>query len=332
MKRYRKLTPLLLLTILFSTSLFSQNSFNVDKRYIFVLDITKSMCGYGGAPDIFDEVKSQLIDAINNIQDEDADIYLSTFQNSIIDSWSEKATNNGKAKLIRNLKNIDCKKLPISYTNLVAAWEEVERNINKDKMNIVFMLTDGEHNMPNVSKNNLLRKVENWDNLTANHSKGAYAFFVELVDAAVDPAVRSSVNKTGKVQIITGIEFFVLQLKDNKQVINIEDELVFSLDFEKDNWNEKYNNFSVTLVLEDDSDDFILEKENYRIDELPANVKIKSIKHIALLKSSRPKKFDVPIKVTYDESKFPQIKLLNNKINLQVNNKKEKILYLDIVD
>src|SRR5690554_2037316 len=77
-----------------------------DKKYIFLLDITKSMFGCCGAEDIFDDVRDHLIKAISNIPDEKAEIVISTYQEEIIDSWEARATVDGKKQLITQLNNI----------------------------------------------------------------------------------------------------------------------------------------------------------------------------------------------------------------------------------
>lgn len=307
---------------------FAQQNKAEEKKYIFLLDITKSMFGCCGSPDIFDEVRAHLITAIENIQDPKAEIVLCTYQQKIIDTWKVNATADGKKNLINGLKKINKDNVPGQETNIYGAWNESKKHLDGKKINIVFILTDGEHNDPNVPIAKFYEEIPKWKQISSEQQ--AYMFIVELTDLAIDKKVRDIVAETKDVQIINGIEFFILQIKEPFPILNTEDELAFTFNLNKDNWNPKYNNLPFSLKLE--SEYFDLDKKKVVFSELPT--KIKLIPKISLkdLKDQLDPTSFLTVITEYPSAEFPQIKLLNNTIRIQVNNRKEAVLKLEVVD
>lgn len=320
----------IIIFLFYSINSFSQRKTIVEKRYIFVLDITKSMCGYGGSPDILDEVVSQLIEAINNINDPYAEIYLSTFQDEIINAVSVTGNDSGKKELVSFLKGIKCNELEITYTNIYSAWNDFENQLDDKKMNIVFLLTDGEHNSKKISKDSLLDKIKQWNNKSKEYSNGAYVFFVELTDEAIDPQIRNATEGVNNLQIINGIEFFILEIKDSYQIVNIDEEMSIKIDLLKNYWKDKYNNIKINLNI--DSQYFRLDKTELKISDLPSIIKLVPKGDITSIKRNLNTESLAMLSLSYDEKKYPQVKLLDKLINVQINNKKEKVLYLEVVE
>lgn len=317
-KRFMQLAILFVLLAL-STSLRAQDRF-IKKKYIFILDITKSMCGYGGSPDIMDEVKRELSEAIDNIKDPNSEIVLSTFQDKVVHTWTvDDASSDSKKTLLKNLNGIKCKDLAITRTNLYAAWKEVKRHLDRNKMNVTFVLTDGEHNSKLNSKSQMLNEIKAWDKIGENN----YAFLVQMTPESFDKASVDAVETTKRVQIIRGIEFIVLQLKNASPIVNTEESLEFTLDVFKEHWKDKFNDLKLRLVLKDTN--FKLSKTEFKIIELPAKVELLYSQPLDLLKKSLPIESELEIKVKLDDM-YPQIKLIDDKIRVKVNNKKEKVL------
>lgn len=313
---YRIIIGVVLLLLL-SVDGYAQRK--IDKKYIFELDITKSMCGYGDAPNILDKVVDQMVDAIESIRDPNAEIVLSTFQDKIIDTW------RGKDKIVSKLKEIKCDNLEITRTNTFVAWEDAANHLDKNKMNIVFVLTDGEHNSLVNSKQQMLNEVSKWD----NHEAEAYAFLVQLTELAIDSEVKNTVDKTELVQIIDGIEFFVLQIEETSPIINIDGKLRFKFNLLKDNWKDKYDNLKLKFVL--DNPYFKLKQSEFIIADLPIQLEIMLNDNLEKIKIALPIESSLAIDVLLD-SKYPQIKLLDRRLDIRIRNKKEKVLYLEVID
>ena len=311
----------------FSQNLSAQNNRFNEKKYIFLLDITKSMFGCCGAPDIFDEVRAHLITAIENINDPKTEIVISTYQQQIFDTWKVKATPAGKKELIDNLKKINRNNVAGQETNILGAWNEAKSHLDKDKINIAFILSDGEHTDPGVPIQRFYDEIPRWKEISSKQQ--AYMFIVELTSLAIDEKVRKIVAETKDVQIINGIEFFVLEINESNPIINIEDELSFQLDLNKDNWNSEYNSLPLSLRIE--SDHFDLDTKDLKFSSLPLKVKLIPKRSLEENKRNLDTVSFLTVKVEYDTKQFPQIKILNNTIKIQINNKKEKVLKLEVV-
>ena len=319
------------LFILFSAILvqgFSQQPNFQDKKNIYLLDVTLSMFGYNGGPDIFDDVRDELISSINSIQNPSTEIVLVTFQDQILHTWSAYAGKNGKAEIIRQLEDIVKKDLGVTSTNIYDAWLQGKELVDPQKLNVIYLLTDGVHNTSNPTKQNLYDEVERWDEFAGN--KDYYAFLVELIDAAKDEQLREKIRQTPKTQVISGIDFFVLSMKDNQPILNLYDDLSFNLDFIGDQIDDTPKDFHFSLQFTDEN--FELKQSNYKLSEKPFQIEIKPKKAISAIHDIPKEEWLVPVKIDFDRTQYPNIKLLNNQFNLKVKNEKEMVLKMKFLD
>jgi len=316
----------------FSLSLFAQvtkNRFKETKN-IYVLDLTLSMWGKSqGAKDIFNEVREELIKVINTTNNENTEIVIVTFQDAILDVWEEKATKNGKQAIIDKLNNITENNVPKQNTNIHGAWKKGRSLIDPAKLNVVFLLTDGEHSVAHTSKATLYKEVADWGNFANN--KDYYAFLVELTEQASDPELRKAVQATHNAQIIKGIEFFIISIEDKSPVINIHDDLNFNLKIIGDRSTKIPEDFTLSLEL-DDPNFKIKNGTNLKLQDNPYEVKIESKRSIEALKKELPQVSSLEITIKYDVEKYPQVKLLDNTIICTVKNKKEMVLYIEVLE
>lgn len=301
----------------------AQRRRHMDRKYIYVLDITKSMCGFGGAPNILEEVILQMEASIENIRDPHAEIVLSTFQDEILDTWE------GKEKIISELNKIKCNDLLVTRTNIYAAWEDAAKNLDADKMNIVFVLTDGAHNSHRNTHTQMLNLVRGWDNNTKDHRVGPYAFLVQLTDLAIDEDVKRVVDATEYVEIIDGVEFFVLLINEPEPIVNIDEGLSFEFDLEKDYWKTEYDDLKLMFELENPY--FRLTRSEFTVGEMPVRLELELQGSLDEVKHELPEESTLRIDVSLD-NRYPQIKLLDHRLDVRIRNKKEKVLYLKIVE
>ena len=84
-------------------SCFAQNT--LDRR-IYLWDVTLSMKGKGvkKTPNIYNEVVEFLVHDINSLTDSSTEIVVLPFQTSVLETWSTKATEEGKKKIIARIK------------------------------------------------------------------------------------------------------------------------------------------------------------------------------------------------------------------------------------
>ncbi|SDI02594.1 hypothetical protein SAMN05421818_1463 [Myroides phaeus] len=320
-------TFLILICFLFlSFPMFSQHSLK-EKKYIFELDITKSMWGIGepGSINIFDQVRTQLIKAIENIDDPSAEIVLVTWQDQIISTWKESANSVGKERLVEQLKKITVKSVPGQNTNIYNAWIEAKKHVNPSKINIVYLLTDGRHSVPNPPISKLYNEIPKWASFSAE--KDAYMFLVELTSQAIDNKMRSLVEATDKVEFIHGIEFYTLFVNNTSPIINIDEKLEFTLNINKQNLPEKYNDTKIGLQL--NSDLFEIVNPSITLEQTPTAIKLRLKKSLEEVKASLSESSILPITIIFDDSKYKHIKLINKEINCKIINKKEKVFYFN---
>lgn len=321
-----KLNHLILIALLaiYSNIALAQNNLK-DKKYIFELDITKSMWGLAAKTnvDIFDQVREQLIKAIQEIDDPSSQIVLVTWQDKIINTWQEPATKQGKQNLIDQLKAINAKNVPGQNTNIYNAWMEAKKHVDPSKINIVYLLTDGRHSVNNPPIASLYQEIPKWQDFSAE--KDAYMFVVELTSQAIDPNIRQAIEGTNKVDFIHGIEFYTLFLNNTAPIINLDESLTFSLDIAKGNLPSQYDNIPVVLSL--DSELFEITNPNVTLKDTPSQIRLKLKKPLEQVKASLQETSILPIQVNLQEGDIKHVKLINKDINCKLVNKKEKVFY-----
>ena len=89
--------------LLFSLGAFAQGQFK-DVRQTYLWDVTLSMKGFNGAPDIYDKVVDVMIKDIQSISNERTEIVVIPFQDKELDVWRAYATPAGKATITKRIR------------------------------------------------------------------------------------------------------------------------------------------------------------------------------------------------------------------------------------
>lgn len=320
---------ILSLILILSYSIQAQDRFKSTKN-IYVLDVTLSMWGKSaGAKDIFDDVRSELIKVINSTNNENTEIVVVTFQDEIIDTWSVNATDAGKREIIDKLNEINAGNVPKQNTNIHGSWKKGRSLIDPKKLNVVFLLTDGEHSVAHTPKSTLYKEVASWGEFATG--KDYYAFLVELTEQAKDDKLREIVQKTEQAQIISGIEFFVLSVEDKSPVLNTHDELSFNLNLIGDRSAAIPKDFTYDIFLDDPNFE-ILNNTPRKLSDGSTKIQLRSLKPIDQIQEELDQVSSLEFHLRYDEERFPQVKLLNRSILCSVKNKKEKVLFIEVLE
>ncbi|MDE6871053.1 MAG: hypothetical protein K2J62_02890 [Bacteroidales bacterium] len=171
---------------LVASCVYAQNAQVKDTRQTYLWDVTLSMKGKAaGCPDIWDKVKSSMIDDIMQISDERIEIVVIPFQHKALDVWTEFATPAGKDRLVNRIKKYQ---LPLfefngrmtTMTDLSAPLLYCVNNIlSEDKTDILKLMTDGVSDINQDRYEDLLRR---WCGIAKQ--KDAYGFYIMLTDAA----------------------------------------------------------------------------------------------------------------------------------------------------
>lgn len=227
MKKHRLLF-FLIITILFLQTIKCQNSLFKTEKRIYLWDVTLSMKGYNGAPNIWSEVVEALSKDINSIMDEETEIVVLPFQTSILEKWTQYATPEGKEILIKKIRQYNNES--ITNTNICTPFQTIMNEIlDVNKRNILLLLTDGNHNTDGYLANGdynincLLNLVENWCSRARQYD--AYAFYIMLTKLAKNNTLLNAIENTCRMSVSqgTGINFTELLLQD-KCSFNIKDD------------------------------------------------------------------------------------------------------------
>ena len=164
-----------------TTSVIAQR----ERNYIYLLDCTKSMTGYGsGNPDIWDKTKDYLENELNN-QTSGTTLHVLPFQSNVLQGYHFLSEDLDWPKIEKDLDEIVQN---ISNTNICAAWDAIDKYIDKHKDNYILLLTDGHDNVNGMDA--VASKLRNWCGKHPN----TYAFYVQLTKAAVDNRVAEAIN------------------------------------------------------------------------------------------------------------------------------------------
>ncbi len=324
----------ILLFICLFTSQAQDSRFKSERR-VYLWDVTLSMKGYNGAPNIWSDVVEALAKDINSIDDEDTEIVILPFQTSVLEVWTQKATSGGKKELISKIRQY--KNDQVTNTNICLPFNTViKQHLADDKRNLLILLTDGNHNTdgylsdgsPNI--NCLLDLISNWCDVA--FQKDAYAFYVMLTKYAKNEELVQKIKESCRITTVDGtmINFLEILFQD-KYAFNIKDDkdkpIILSFSPRKNievpsdikiNINSEFNDFievNETSILKDNMIGF--------------SVKLK--KPYEELKNTLPqdenKKVTLNLSLTSEtQSKHPLVLLLSEEIELSLINKPEKTL------
>lgn len=168
------------------------------ERRVYYLDATYSMV----SNKLWEPCKDNLINAIENVDDVNTELAVIIFADNknssdrVWNKWEVKATDDGKKQLIEKIK---CLPPPIrtSMTNLYDPLMDFYSETKPDKINYMFLMTDGGHEQGG----NFNNAIDQWSSRTNLYT---YGFFVELTEnvgpgeiAARDTA-RTHIDKQTK--------------------------------------------------------------------------------------------------------------------------------------
>lgn len=139
--------------------LSAQGNSYKDIRLTYLWDVTLSMKGYNGSPNIYDKVVIAMIKDIESVTNERTEIVVVPFQDSkYCEVWKEFATPEGKANLKSKIKAY--KNDNVTNTNISAPLQyAIDEIFTTDKIDIMKLMTDG---VDNVDPNQLKHILDNW--------------------------------------------------------------------------------------------------------------------------------------------------------------------------
>jgi hypothetical protein len=327
--------------IIITTPSFGQN-FKGEKR-IYLLDITGSMFGEGKSENIFDQVKASLIDAINAIDNPTTDVTVITFGKSVKDKWSAKASTNGKNDLISKINNIGTSytgKDIQQATNIAAALEGAYKEININRINYLFLYTDGGHNFYNDQYNSDLQCVRNIVDIICEKNNGiddVYPFYIMLTEKANSQELRDALSCITIVNNATP-EIVIVRPEKRRSSINLlENNLTADIRFVSNKNSSLSKDVIITAQIEANSF-FTIDKTKYQLSSKLGTIKIQLIPMYDLNNIQSDLAFQSELELSFDidyngkVDPYKSVEMRPNSIIIDVINIREKTVSISIIE
>ncbi|MDE6022044.1 MAG: VWA domain-containing protein, partial [Muribaculaceae bacterium] len=163
---------------------FSQSSPR-QRNTIYVLDCTGSMCGYNGAPNIWQPTKQFLKSELKKEAKENpnARVVILPFQDKVHHPIHVDLKNIAWQRL-ENVLDSYVQKL--TGTNICDSWLEAEKYIDQSCDNYIVLMTDGQDNAGGKPNGN--ERLAQILKAFCGKYKNTKGFYVELTQAASLPA------------------------------------------------------------------------------------------------------------------------------------------------
>lgn len=168
-----------------------------ERNYIYLLDCTKSMTGYGeGNPNIWQRTKDYLkADLAKHARG--TTLHVVPFQDAVQPGFHFLADDMNWDKIEGE---IDQLVQQVTHTNICAAWDASDKYIDPHKDNYIILLTDGRDNVRGMEA--LAKKLVNW----CGKYPHTYAFYVLLTEAAADHRIADVINICENEFLVDAIE------------------------------------------------------------------------------------------------------------------------------
>lgn len=334
-----KFLCILIIQLVLCQGVFAQNNSQFSKeRRVYLWDVTLSMKGYKNkTPDIWDKVVKSLCENINSVMDESTEIIILPYQERILERWVYKATKQNKEILIRKIQNYNNDK--VTNTNIYTPFKDVVDSYLKEQdnvRNVIFLLTDGQHNVHNPSVQDFYDYIRNW--CTIATSKNAYAFYITLTEFARDKVLSEVIANTCNIKEIpytdtinfvelSAAKFVKYNIKEDKNKL-----VTLKLNLPTDVANipkdikirVRSNNNSYVTV-----DETCIMKNNEILFTVKHLMDDHSMKE--LLPSNRNTEVSLSLSIDPEsQRKYPLVLLTSDKTELELVNKPEKTLKINI--
>ena len=153
---------------------------------------------YSKGNGLFVELKEAVMDCIRYVEeDPSTQITVVTFHDYIRDRVSRNASSDGKEELLDFVKSY--KYQPHKYTNIVDPIRTFYGLIRNDKINYMFLFTDGDNDHPET-RPQLIPTLNSWESGTGG--RDAYGFYVLVHPDADQPDIRQSVESQDNYWIV----------------------------------------------------------------------------------------------------------------------------------
>ena len=200
-------------TVLLIASLSLNAAAQNGERIVILWDVTGSLLPqkegmkdldgskipvYSQGNGMWRDLKESIIECIQYAEEDPGnEIIIVTFNDSIRDVYTEKASADGKKSLVDYVRNYKYK--GHKYTNIVDPVKKFYSLLGKDKINYMFLFTDGDNDHP-ATKAQLIPTLDSWT--TKTFGQNAYGFYVLVHPDADKSDIRNSVESQDNFWIV----------------------------------------------------------------------------------------------------------------------------------
>ena len=300
-----KIFILLAMILVASQFAFAQR----ERNYIYLLDCTKSMSGYNGAPNIWAPTKNYLkTDIERQKKVKGTTVHVVPFQGSCLNVHSFLAEDFNWKSLE---KELDGYQENITRTNICDAWDEGQKYINKNKDNYIILLTDGLDNCKGTAA--LAQKLEQF----CGKYRHTQAFYVVLTKNAINPQIKEVVDRCPDAWIVDASKKINpfggfdknITIHANTRNLDKAHKLLFST----------VGEFSASSECNDPC--FSVSIEEGKIKDGSMSVKIAAKQSMQYIQANLPN----PYKFTFDV-KAKDVQIINPTITVEMTNDPEREL------
>ena len=281
----------------------------LHERRIYLFDVTKSMVGQGvvQTPVIFNEVRQNLIDAVDEIEDPLTEIIIIPFTDkphSII-----KGCISQKDSLKREIGKINVRS---GDTNISSAWETGVSFLDSTKVNYLFLLTDGLHNNgPSIDE--LYAQLNRWNDLRRNHYY--FAFYVMLTENAVEQNIRNITQNTPQMWSIQTLNIKAALIRTSlAQRSNIFENKTIRVQFVSNNSKVFLDDLDVRFSLQ--------ENPYYEVLDTKQDTNVSSIYEFEIKekieKISIPTEATLTLHINHNQDKYPLVFFTPEDIDFRI--------------
>ena len=344
------------LSMSYALTAFAQNNYT-PQRYIYLWDVTYSMCGYVGTDDkgkeiidpekdIFDKVVDLLKKQIRSKIDPNTIIIVCPFRGKegLLDTFTGKATKDDISMISEEIDEF-AKKIKTerkrTNTDVISAIRQAKSlYIMPDADNFLVILTDGVQNEKlsdgrQTTIKDLCEEIDEWEDLD-DDDIFAYLYYYMLTVSATDDDLQKTLEETKNVSgVYPGEAFkpsFLLQ-PAKKVSVNIKDSQTAVLTFKINERDPLPNDVRVSVSVEDDAKDILdIDDEKFTIVDNRIEIPLRFRCPYEELKNKLPEKSTVTVEIELEDEDRADaiIRLASDAFGLELINKPEKTLTITI--
>ncbi len=295
----------------------------LQEKRIYLVDVTKSLVGQGEikTPNIFDQVKNNLIDAINEIEDPNTEIIVVPFTNkphqAIMGRTSQK---DSLVAILRDLK------IKSGDTNIDDAWKSGVSYLDSSKVNYLFLLTDGLHNC-GVTKEVFYSTLNEWDSI--RKGKNIYSNYVMLTDNAVEQNIRSIAQQIPQMWSIQSLNIKAALIRTSlEQKSNIYENKTININFISNNSKVFVDDLGVQFSIQ--------ENPFYSLTPTIKNAQNQGLYSFDIIE--KQDRMNIPIDTTltlhinFNNAKYPLVFFTPEDIDYRIINRGVRRMTLKVVE